>query len=189
MNVRTQQALRAMVIGPCVLAFALFLDMAVAEQAVYKCGQEITNQPVDVNLCQQLNITQPTQIDDTRVQAMAQKGLVTRSTEKIEPSETTPPQAAAAQAGTANDASDRKVQARTILEDEWQKLTSQYTELVRNYNRGQPTPLAGESIHQTNYQQRTLALKSQLQRVERDLQALQRELSRYGVRMSAVPSK
>lgn len=189
MNVRTQQALRAMVIGPCVLAFAMFLDVAVADQAVYKCGQEITNQPVDPKLCQQLNISQPTQIDGTRVQPTVQKVLGPSSTDKLEALDSTSMQPAVVQAGTANEASDRKVQARTILEDEWQKLTSQYTELVRNYNRGQPSPLPGESIHQPNYQQRTLALKSQLQRVERDLQALQRELSRYGVRMSAVPSK
>ena len=115
MNVRTQQALRAMVIGPCVLAFAMFLDVAVADQAVYKCGQEITNQPVDPKLCQQLNISQPTQIDGTRVQPTVQTVLGTSSADKSEALETKLLQPAVVQTGAANDASDRKVQARTIL--------------------------------------------------------------------------
>jgi hypothetical protein len=173
----------------CWIALALNAQFALADQAVYKCGQEITNQPIDPKLCQQLNISQPTQIDGTRVQPLVQKGTESRVSGKSETPETNPPQAATSLSTLTADAPDRKAQARTILEDEWQKLTTQYTELVHLYNRGQPTPLAGESLHQPNYQQRTLALKAQLQRVERDLQALQRELGRHGVRMSTLQSK
>jgi hypothetical protein len=75
------------------------------------------------------------------------------------------------------------------LEDEWQRLSAQHAELVQTYNRGQPLPLAGESVHQPNYQQRAQSLKVQLQRMERDLQALQRELGRYGKRITAVQPK
>jgi hypothetical protein len=156
------------------LALVLSANAALANQVVYKCGQEVTNQPADPNLCQALNISQPTQIEGTRVQPA---------------SEIKPSQAATTQLNSSSDAPDRKTQARTILEDEWRKLTNQYTELVHIYNQGQPTPLTGESIHQPSYQQRTLTLKAQLQRVERDLQALQRELGRYGVRMSGLPLK
>ena len=145
-----------------------------AHQTVYKCGQEITNQPRDPVLCQALSTSQPTQIEGTRVQ-------------------TTPPQppgiAAPAPIGSPLDAQDRQLQARTILEDEWQRLSAQHAELVQTYNRGQPLPLAGESVHQPNYQQRAQSLKVQLQRMERDLQALQRELGRYGKRITAVQPK
>jgi hypothetical protein len=91
--------------------------------------------------------------------------------------------------GSSVEAQDRQLQARTILEDEWQRLSVQYAELVQAYNRGQPMPLAGESVHQPNYQQRAQSLKVQLLRMERDMQALQRELSRYGKRMTTVQSK
>ncbi|MEN9995866.1 MAG: hypothetical protein RL462_642 [Pseudomonadota bacterium] len=166
-------------------AFASFASVALADQAVYKCGQEITNQPLDPKLCQQLHISQPTQIEGTRVQTKAQKELATRTSGPSETSENARTQAAALQAGASFDSPDRKAQARTILEDEWQKMSAQYAELVHLYNRGQPTPLAGETTHQANYQQRAMALKVQLQRVERDLHALQRELSRYGIHMTS----
>ena len=42
--------------------------LALADQAVYKCGQEITNQPNDPSQCQKLLISNPTQIEGTRVQ-------------------------------------------------------------------------------------------------------------------------
>lgn len=189
MSTRAKQAHHHKVTCLCLFALVLFAEVTFANQAVYKCGQEITNQPLDPKLCQQLNISQPTQIDGTRVQPLVQKGLNAISSDKSEASETSPLQVMPTQTGPMNEASDRKAQARTILEDEWQKLTDQYTELVRLYNRGQPSPLSGETVHQSSYQQRTLALKVQLQRVERDLQALQRELGRYGVRMSIVQSK
>jgi hypothetical protein len=141
---------------------------------VYKCGQEITNQPIDPKLCQPLNISQPTQIEGTRVQTSSHKGVGAPVMG-----------ASVVQTGGSTDSLERKAQARTILEDEWQKLSAQYAELVQQYNRGKPTPLAGETMHQTNDPQRGMALKAQIQRVERDLQALQRELSRYGLQMAS----
>jgi hypothetical protein len=161
----------AFVFASVVLMFAFSVE---AQQAVYRCGQEITNQPLDPLLCQQLSTSQPTQIEGTRVQASSQQALG---------------RAAPAQMGSSVEAQDRQLQARTILEDEWQRLSVQYAELVQAYNRGQPMPLAGESVHQPNYQQRAQSLKVQLFRMERDMQALQRELSRYGKRMTTVQSK
>lgn len=147
---------------------------ATANQVVYKCGQEITNQPTDPKLCQPLNISQPTQIEGTRVQTSSHKGTGTAVMD-----------ASVVQTGPAADSLERKAQARTILEDEWRKLSAQYAELVQQYNRGKSTPLAGETMHQTNDPQRAMALKAQVQRMERDLQALQRELSRYGLQMAS----
>jgi len=50
------------------MALPWFAGMALADQAVYKCGQEITNQPNDPSQCQKLLISNPTQIEGTRVQ-------------------------------------------------------------------------------------------------------------------------
>jgi hypothetical protein len=73
----------------------------------------------------------------------------------------------------------RQAQARTILEDERQKLGIQYAELVRNYNLGQPALFKGETRTQKAYLERVASLKTNLLRIERDLQALHRELARY----------
>jgi hypothetical protein len=180
-------ALKRMIARSCLCATVL-LSLAfsvMANQVVYKCGQEITNQPTDPKLCQTLNISQPTQIEGTRVQTSAQKGMGTVAMGASELTESAKAQASVVQAGPSAESVERKSQARTILEDEWQKLSTLYTELVQQYNHGHPTPLAGETIRQTSYQQRAMALKAQVQRLERDLQALQRELSRFGVSMTS----
>ena len=162
-----------MCLGTFVLVSLAF--SATANQVVYKCGQEITNQPTDPKLCQPLNISQPTQIEGTRVQTSSHKGTGTAVMD-----------ASVVQTAPAAESLERKAQARTILEDEWRKLSAQYAELVQQYNRGKPPLQSGETMHQSSDQQRVTALKTQVQRVERDLQALQRELSRYGVHM-AIP--
>ena len=168
----------------CAIAWVSLAFSAMANSVVYKCGQEITNQPDDPKLCQELNISQPTQIEGTRVQSGSHKVMGPSTMGASDLTESVKVQANGLSAGPSAEALGRKSQARTILEDEWQKLSAQYAELVQQYNHGKPPPLAGETIHQTNYQQRAMALKTQVQRVERDLQALQRELSRYGLQMT-----
>ncbi|MEY3779049.1 MAG: hypothetical protein RL103_1257 [Pseudomonadota bacterium] len=159
---------------------------ASANPVVYRCGQEITNQPTDPQLCQPLNISQPTQIEGTRVQTSSQQVTRTGGTGASDVVEAAKPPASGVPTGTSAESQERKAKARTILEDEWQKLSAQYAELVQQYNRGKPPLQSGETMHQSSDQQRVTALKTQVQRVERDLQALQRELSRYGVHM-AIP--
>jgi hypothetical protein len=185
-QVRQTSALRPWLLT---LAFAFFANCAQADQAVYKCGQEITNQPLDLNVCQRLNTSQPTQIEGTRVQTNSKQERVVSSSVQSDLTPAAQLQATVTQAGSAHDSQDRKTQARTILEDELQKLSLQYAELVHLYNRGQPLILAGESIHQPSYQTRAQALYAQIQRTERDMQALQREINRYGKRMTTAISK
>ncbi|MEY3887810.1 MAG: hypothetical protein RL650_1902 [Pseudomonadota bacterium] len=162
----------------CVIWISAF--DAEAQHAVYKCGQEITNQPQDAQRCERLSISQPTQIEGTRVQNSVPSELTRASIGKAESANTLRPQDSTLQASVVQDPNIRNVQARTILEDEWQKLNAKYAELVQLYNKGQPALLAGEAMHQANYQERVQALKVQLQRTERDMQALQRELGRHG---------
>jgi hypothetical protein len=187
MNSHIAQAFKSTTSWSCLCALVLLslAFSATANQVVYKCGQEITNQPTDPKLCQPLNISQPTQIEGTRVQTSSHKGVGAPVRGASDVTEAVKSQASVVQTGGSTDSLERKAQARTILEDEWQKLSAQYAELVQQYSRGKPTPLAGETMHQTNDPQRGMALKAQIQRVERDLQALQRELSRYGLQMAS----
>ena len=170
----------------CAIAWVSLAFSSVANSVVYKCGQEITNQPTDPQLCQPLNISQPTQIEGTRVQTSSQQVTRTGGTGASDVVEAAKPPASGVPTGTSAESQERKAKARTILEDEWQKLSAQYAELVQQYNRGKQPLQSGETMHQSSDQQRVTALKTQVQRVERDLQALQRELSRYGVHM-AIP--
>jgi len=161
---------------------ALSAFSASAEQAVYQCGQELTNQPKNPALCQKIEISNHTQIAGTKVQNLNKPNAVVSAGDR--PSET-------AQTVSSNppNVHQRQTQARTILEDERQKLMAQHAELVRNFNQGQPALLEGESPHQAKYRQRVAGLKSNLLRIERDLQALQREITRYAAPVTTVQAK
>lgn len=143
-----------------------------ADQAVYQCGQELTNLPKNPELCLRLDTSSPLQIEGTKVQLSAKTEPISKS--KDGQVESRPPVQMSQQ-----EAHQRQAQARTILEDERQKLGIQYAELVRNYNLGQPALLEGETRTQKAYLERVASLKTNLLRIERDLQALHRELARY----------
>ena len=101
--------------------------MALADQAVYKCGQEITNQPNDPSQCQKLLISSSTQIEGTRVQHdRSSKPASALSGTAVERISISP--------NNAQDAIQRNIQVRTILEDEWQKLSARHAEMVQIFN-------------------------------------------------------
>jgi hypothetical protein len=164
------------------MALPWFAGLALADQAVYKCGQEITNQPNDPSQCQKLLISNPTQIEGTRVQNGQSPKPVSAvsgtAAERISIPPTKP-----------QDALQRNVQARTVLEDEWQKLSAKHAEMVRVFNGGQPALQEGESLQNPQYKRRVADMQIQIERMARDLMALKRELSRHTSQLAAVPSK
>jgi len=164
------------------MALPCFAGLALADQAVYKCGQEITNQPNDPSQCQKLLISNPTQIEGTRVQNGQSPKPVSAvsgtAAERISIPPTKP-----------QDALQRNVQARTVLEDEWQKLSAKHAEMVRVFNVGQPALQEGESLQNPQYKRRVADMQIQIERMARDLMALKRELSRHTSQLASVPSK
>ena len=164
------------------MALPWFAGLALADQAVYKCGQEITNQPNDPSQCQKLLISNPTQIEGTRVQNGQSPKPVSAvsgtAAERISIPPTKP-----------QDALQRNVQARTVLEDEWQKLSAKHAEMVRVFNGGQPALQEGESLQNPQYKRRVAEMQIQIERMARDLMALKRELSRHTSQLASVPSK
>ena len=161
-----------------------------AEQAVYQCGQELTNRPKNPELCQKIEISNHTQIAGTRVQNFSKSNTVASTVERAVASTSEKPSETSQTAQTIpHNVHQRNTQARTILEDERQKLMAQHAELVRNFNHGQPVLLEGESRHQAQYLQRVDALKTNLHRIERDLQALQREIARYAAPVANAQTK
>ena len=164
------------------MALAWFAGLALADQAVYKCGQEITNQPNNPSQCEKLLISNPTQIDGTRVQnGLSPKPVSAVSGPAVERISITP--------NNPQDALQRNVQARTVLEDEWQKLSAKHAELVRVFNGGQPALQEGESLQNPQYKRRVADIQTQIERMARDMLALKRELSRQTFNWASVPSK
>ena len=151
---------------------ALFVELVMADQAVYKCGQELTNLPKNPELCQKLEISNSTQIEGTKVQNSSSINSTPKPNEAQV--ESTPGAQSSHQAShqtspqtSPQEVHQRNTKARTILEDERQKLLKQQAELVQSHKQSQPD------------RQREAAFNTNLQRIERDLQALSRELARY----------
>mgnify|MGYP006866081924 FL=1 len=164
------------------MALQLSAGIALADQAVYKCGQEITNQPNDPSQCQKLLISNPTQIEGTRVQNGQSPKPVSAVSGTAAERISIPPK-------NPQDALQRNVQARTVLEDEWQKLSAKHAEMVRVFNGGQPALQEGESLQNPQYKRRVADMQIQIERMARDLMALKRELSRHTSQLASVPSK
>ncbi len=167
-----------------ILFLAIFLNggCAVADQTVYKCGQEITNQPVDPSQCQKLLISTPTQIEGTRVQNGQSPKLEKLVSDTVAVGISSAP-------SVVQEMHQRNAQARTILEDEWQKLSTRHAEMVRIFNGGQPALQEGESFQSPPYQRRVSEMQAQIERMSRDLMALKRELTRHPSNLASVQTK
>ena len=168
-------------------------EPAQAQQAVYRCGQEYTNAPREPALCEPLAPQAITVINGTRpvpqLQPQATRALPKRSA-PAEPVATAP--AAAAQPRTPAVPSslrdvqqgERDAQARTILMQELDKARAQLAQLVHSYNLGEPEKWASETRNHQKYLDRVAEMKAAIERTERDIDSLQRELARRPVHTS-----
>ncbi|SCC95045.1 putative signal peptide protein [Thiomonas sp. X19] len=80
---------------------------------------------------------------------------------------------------------ERDAEARRILDAELQSQQLKLQELLKSYNNGHPDYLGNEhnvggGINQQKYLDRVAAMKNQITLTEANIQALQRELQRYG---------
>ena len=168
------RAVFALVLG---LTLPLALPAQTAQgQPVYRCGQVYTNAPADPLACTRLPLPALTTIEGTRTWPQAA------------PTVKRPPEPAAAQPearetvrseGT-HPAPRREQQARSILLSELDKSRQQLGELQQQYQQGEPEKWASESRHHQKYLDRVAALKAAIERTERDIDSLQRELARRG---------
>jgi hypothetical protein len=168
---------------------------AQAQQAVYRCGQEYTNTPREPALCEALAPQAITVIGGTRPAPQARS--VPLPTPAAASTRSTPsdPGAAVATAGQSRtpavpaptpdvQQSERDAQARTIVMQELDKARAQLAQLVQSYNQGEPEKWAAETRNHQKYLDRVAEMKAAIERTERDIDSLQRELARRPVQTS-----
>jgi hypothetical protein len=174
-----------------VLFLLLTAGMAVqAQQAVYRCGQEYTNAPREPGLCEALAPQAITVISGTRPTASHTAGAVVSS--RSTSAEPAAPVASAGQPRTPAvpartpdvQQSERDAQARTIVMQELDKARAQLAQLVQSYNQGEPEKWATETRNHQKYLDRVTEMKAAIERTERDIDSLQRELTRRPVQTS-----
>lgn len=133
---------------------ALWATAGWAQQAVYRCGHEYTNAPQDAQRCERLALPSVTVIPGTRAQAVA------------------PPGSASAGVPSARaEAAPRDDMARTILVTELGKARERHAQLQQEWRH---LETAGGPKQQHQAEQ----LKAAIERTERDIGSLQRELAR-----------
>jgi len=162
------------------LGAALLPRPVLAQEAVYRCGQEYTNAPRDASRCERLpdqSVTVIPGLKPARVPAPNPAPMPAAA----QPAASEPQAASAAAAPAATgDAPQRQrdQQARTIVVAELERTRQRHAELVQEYRQGAPAKTEADAASPQKYQERVAQLKAAIERHERDMDSLQRELAR-----------
>jgi hypothetical protein len=157
------------------LAFACCATSSMAQERIYRCGNEYTNtltgrQAKDCKLIEGGNVTV---IQGAKPSAAAKA----------------PSTSSAAPANSPRvDSSEQKSRdsdARRILESELSKAEARQAELLKEYNNGEPEKQGGEHRNHQKYLDRVADLKASLSRIESDIAGIRRELGRVSNGSSA----
>ena len=144
---------------------------AQAQDKIWRCGNEYTNQPGDAKArgCKPVEGGNLTVIEGLKPQPAAKPAAV-RSNGAAARSETERVDGAEQRA--------RDSDARAILEAELRKAETRHADLLREYNGGNPERTALELRNVQVYQERIAALKASIARSESDIAGIRRELGR-----------
>jgi hypothetical protein len=157
---------------------ALFVATAASAQApIFRCpGNVYTNSPAEAQAkhCKVVEGGNVTVVQGTKVNgaAAASSGVKAVSAP-----------AASSQASPKVDAGEQKARdsdARAILEAELKKAEARQTELLGEFNNGEPEKLGPETRNHQKYLDRVADLKLRIERNEKDIAGLKRELGRSG---------
>lgn len=146
-----------------ILALALVWQPAGAQDRIYRCGNEYTNNASEAK---------------ERGCKLVKGGNVTvlQSSRPAAPAAAAPP--ASAPKVSAADQKARDSDRQAILQDELRKAEARLAELTKEYNNGFPQKSALEMRNAQAYQERTAELKANMDRAQADVDGIRRELER-----------
>lgn len=181
-----KQVERACRVAPGVLALLLVLGVALplrAQQKIYRCGNEYTNQPGNAQArnCRLVEGANLTVVEGLRPQ---QPAAVAAAPASVGPSAA--PRAAAPVVGARTEAEQvsgaeqraRDNDARAILTAELRKAEARWQEARAAYNNGQLDKQGDEFRNHQRYLDRVENLRTQVLRAEADVAGIKRELAR-----------
>lgn len=139
-----------------------------AQDRVYRCGNEYTNNPSAAKSkdCKPIEGGNVTVIQGTRVQSGkgAAPGASGTAAQKVGNDE---------QRARDND-------SRAILEAELKRAETRQADLLREYNNGEPEKQGGEARNYQKYLDRVAEMKAAIARGDSDIAGIKRELARLG---------
>ena len=155
---------------------------ALAQQAIYRCGNEYTNVVSDPTArgCKLIQGANVTVVPGTRAQPPAPKA----GDEAAVPAASVPRPRVA-----SGDQKARDADARQILLAELKKAESRQADLLREYNNGEPERRSDETRNYQKYLDRVAELKASLARNESDIASIRRELARQPAASAPAPAR
>ena len=162
-------------IAPAALAAATLVQPALAQDRIYRCGNEYTNnaQSARQRGCTVVEGGNVTVVQGTRVAPAAGTGAAPSAPNVV----SAPPNAPAPR----NDSGEQRARdsdAKVILEQELRRAEARQAELQKEYNNGEPEKLGPETRNYQKYLDRVAELKAALARNESDIAGIRRELGR-----------
>jgi hypothetical protein len=163
--------IRAALIPLAVLAFT---TAASAQTQIWRCGNTYTNDKAEAQAkgCKLVEGGNVTVVQGTRVAIPPEKNS---GGGKV----VTAP-ASGSQRIDSGEQRARDSDARAILEAELKKAESRLAELQKEFNNGEPEKLGPETRNHQKYLDRVADLKANIERTEKDIAGLKRELGRAG---------
>lgn len=160
------------------LAAVVFVANSVAQERIYRCGNEYTNNVANAQArgCKLMEGGNITVVQGTRPTASAASASPR------------PAAAGASSGGQRVDSAEQKARdadARQILEAELRKAEARQAELLKEYNNGEPEKRGDEARNYQKYLDRVAELKASLARNESDIAGIRRELGRSSAASAA----
>ena len=149
------------------LTFALG---ASAQTQIFRCGNAYTNDKAEAQAkgCKLVEGGNVTVVTGTKVNSGAK-------------AVSTAPQAGASQQRVdSGEQKARDAEARGILEAELKKAEARQADLLKEYNNGEPEKMGPEHKNYQKYLDRVAEMKAAIERNEKDIAGLRRELGRNG---------
>lgn len=149
------------------IAMALVAVQAHAQEKVWRCGNEYTNNAAEAQKrgCKVMEGGNVTVVQGARPIATAPSAGAVR-----------------APAGSPRvDSSDQRArdgEARSVLEAELRKAEARQAELLKDYNNGEPEKQGSESRNYQKYLDRVAEMKAEIARNESDIAGIRREIGR-----------
>ncbi len=153
--------------------FLCLAGHVLAQQAIYRCGHEYTNAPADESRCERMAPQAVTVIPGTRVQ-----GPPPAAPAAMPPAASVAATSASVGASTGAVQQRRDELARGILQAELEQARQRHQQLVQEYRGGEPLRTGEEARSPGQHEERVARLKAAIERSQRDMDSLQRELAR-----------
>jgi predicted nucleic acid-binding Zn-ribbon protein len=154
-----------------------FAGAAQAQTKIWRCGSSYTNDEAQARSlgCKPMEGGNVTVVTGTRVNSASAPRA--RDSVATAPLSATPG-SAPGQRVDSGEQKARDTEARTILEAELRKAEARQSELLQEWNKGEPEKLGPEHRNHQKYLDRVTELKAALERNEKDIAGLKRELGR-----------